>query len=230
MHRISVTFVVVICLLAQPLSAVERSVEEFKEYAAKRLFKVDQDDLNAYVAKVDSDSDGKISEEEFRGRVKAYLQVFKQVTVKTQKLGHGLPDNWLTDWHEAKKKSSETGKPILAMFSASWCGPCKTMIGTVFPTDEAMAALEDFVPVYIDSEKQRELASENGIRAFPTFKCFASNAEEAAEHVGAKPTEGFIELLKDFKGAAFKLKEAEAAETDETKSDETEAKDTGTDE
>lgn len=187
-----------ICIAGPTLFAKERSVEEFKEYASKRLFKVESDDLDAYVAKVDRDGDGTVSEEEFQKRIVAYLQVFKQTSVKAQKLGHGLPENWLTDWDQATKKSSETGKPILAMFSASWCGPCKTMIGTVFPTDEARNALDDFVAVYIDSEKQRDLASENGIRAFPTFKCFSPAQEEVAEHVGAKPTEGFLKLLDEF--------------------------------
>ena len=211
MKIIQLTILCVAVSTAATLEAKERSTDDFKAYAAKRLSKVDEGQLETYVSKVDKNSDGSVSEEEFQSRIKIYLEVFKRAEIKAQKLGHGLPENWFTDWEKAKQESSQTGKPILAMFSASWCGPCKTMISNVFPTDDVQGALESFVAVYIDSEKHRELASENGIRAFPTFKCFTTEDLEVAEHVGAKPTEGFLELLDQFQGKVLE-KQREVSE------------------
>ena len=198
------------CGLVVPTTSIakERSVENFTKYVARRLVKTEDSKLAEFVARVDKNSDGVISDEEFANRIAAYQQVFQKVQVKATKRGHGLPENWLTNFDEAIKQSQETGKPIVAMYSASWCGPCKWMIATVYPTEEASKALEDFVPVYIDCEKHRDLATQNKIRAFPTFKVFTNEGVEAATHVGASNTEGFIELLTEFHAAAIeKLQE-----------------------
>ena len=55
------------------------------------------------------------------------------------------------------------------------------------------------MPVYIDSEKQVDLASENGIRAYPTFVCFDSEGEPIGEHVGGGGVDEFLEMLATFK-------------------------------
>lgn len=194
-------FAILTCL-APAAFAKDLSVKEFRNYAQRRLVKVEAEKLDSFVALVDKDQDGKISGSEFKARLLAYQEIFQRVEVKPQKLGHNLPENWHTDWKKAQEESIKTGKPIVAMFSASWCGPCKTMIASVFPTDEVQTALKDFVPVYIDSEKDRELAGKYDIRAYPTFKCITPEQEEASGHVGGKPVEGFVELLAKFKTAA----------------------------
>lgn len=185
-------------------SAEDRTIEEFQEYASRRLGKVDQELLVAFVERVDADGDGTISGEEFSGRIAAFQQTFKALPSAPHK-SHGLPENWLTDFKEAQKESVSSGKPIVAMFSASWCGPCKAMIARVFPTDEAKEALDDFVPVYIDSEKERELAAKYEIRAFPTFVCINAKDAEVERHVGGGDVAKFAGVLEDFGAAASKL-------------------------
>lgn len=221
MSRLTLSCCIAIGLFASCLSgalAKERSVDDFRSYAQRRLAKVDDAKLTEFVQRVDKNNDGVISDAEFKSRVAAYQEVFRGLRAKASKRGHGLPDNWLTDFDEALAESKKTGKPVLAMFSASWCGPCKMMIATVYPTKDAKKALADFVPVYIDSEKKRDLASKNDIRAFPTFKCFTPEGELADDHVGATQTAGFIELLTQFHAAATeKLQEqsSERAEQDD---------------
>lgn len=213
--RSKLIYFAILTCLAPVAFAKELSVKEFRNYAQRRLVKVEAEKLDSFVALVDKDQDGKISETEFKTRLLAYQEIFQRVEVKPQKLGHNLPENWHTDWKKAQEESVRTGKPIVAMFSASWCGPCKTMIATVFPTDEVQTALKDFVPVYIDSEKDRELAGKYDIRAYPTFKCITPEQEEASGHVGGKPVEGFVELLGKFKTAAKeKIAAAKEAEKD----------------
>lgn len=187
-----------------PVDAAERSAAEFKAYAERRLADVDASELLAFVEKVDKDGDGAISDDEFRDRITAFQEVFKS---KVPKGGsrHGLPENWSKDFAEARKQSEETGKPLVAMFSTSWCGPCKMMIARVFPTAQAKEALESFVPVYVDSEKHRDLAGKYEIRAFPTFVCLEPGGKEAARHVGAGNVEKFAELLADFSVAVAEL-------------------------
>lgn len=183
------------------VTAKDRTLEEFQAYAARRMAKVDEKQLAEFAKVLDANDDGTVSDAEFAKRISAYQKVFTKVTPKHSQRGHGLPENWLTDFEKAREASTKTGKPIVAMFSASWCGPCKAMIANVYPTDEAMTALKDFVPVYIDSEKQQELASENDIRAFPTFVCFAKDGESVDQHVGGGGVEKFTQMLSKFKAA-----------------------------
>ena len=180
------------------LSAKERTAEQMRVYAEKRIANADAEQLDIFVKSLDKDGDGKISDGEFARRIEVFQQVFVTVQPVPSNKGEKLPDNWMTDWEKARAKSMETGKPVVAMFSASWCGPCKMMIANVYPTKEAKEALESFVPVYIDSEKQVELASENGIRAYPTFVCFDAEGESISQHVGGGGVDDFLEMLGSF--------------------------------
>ena len=193
--------------------AKNRTTEDFQDYASRRMADVDDKQLVAFVKLVDKNDDGEISDTEFASRVEAYQQLFKSAQPKHRRQGHGLPDNWLTDFKKAREASIESDKPIVAMFSASWCGPCKKMIATVYPTDEAMNALESFVPVYIDSEKQRELAAKNNINSFPTFICFDIDGVAVERHSGGGSVEKFTEMLARFKVAELESKE-EKGETE----------------
>ena len=180
------------------LLAKDRTAEELRTYAERRIANADDEQLNAFVTSLDLDADGTITDAEFKRRIEVFQQVFVTVQPVPAAGGHGLPDNWMTDFEKARVKSAETGKPVLAMFSASWCGPCKMMIANVYPTDEAKQALDAFVPVYIDSEQQVDLATKNEVRAYPTFICFDTDGESIGQHVGGGGVDDFVSMLATF--------------------------------
>ncbi len=91
-----------------------------------------------------------------------------------------LPD--LVHWvpvADAMRLSEDTQKPILYVFSASWCEPCKQMRWEVFAdADSAEQINRDFVPVYalengeagLSTEAEvDELTQKYGIGAYPTL-------------------------------------------------------------
>ena len=45
-------------------------------------------------------------------------------TTGTAENSHGVPAPWGLDWAAALKHASEGKKPVVAMFSTSWCPPC----------------------------------------------------------------------------------------------------------
>ena len=180
------------------LVAKDRTAEELRSYAERRIANADDEQLNAFVTSLDLNADGTITDAEFKRRIEVFQQVFVTVQPVPAGGGHSLPDNWMTDFEKAREKSAETGKPVLAMFSASWCGPCKMMIANVYPTDEAKQALDAFVPVYIDSEQQVELATKNEVRAYPTFICFDTDGESIGQHVGGGSVDDFVSMLANF--------------------------------
>lgn len=201
------------------LEAKERTTEQMRAYAERRIAKADEEQLTKFVSAIDRDSDGKITDEEFARRIEVFQQIFVTVKPIPASSGDKLPENWLTDWEKAREESQKTGKPVVAMFSASWCGPCKMMIANVYPTEEAKQALKAFVPVYIDSEKLVDLASENNIRAYPTFVCFDAEGESVAQKVGGGGVDAFLEMLASFEAEAKPASETPAESKPEEPTD-----------
>lgn len=59
--------------------------------------------------------------------------------------------NWLADASEARKKSKETGRPVLLHWYTEICGPCKTMDANVFADPSVKAYVNaHFIPCRID--------------------------------------------------------------------------------
>lgn len=86
-----------------------------------------------------------------------------------------LPDStipWREDYATALAESRASGKPVLVVFSASWCPPCKTMKRQVWPDAKVAAAVENgFVSMYVDVDlKQYEPVVERyNIRGIPSI-------------------------------------------------------------
>jgi thioredoxin-like negative regulator of GroEL len=64
--------------------------------------------------------------------------------------------------HFVVEKSKD--EPVVVAFTASWCGPCKTLK----PKLSALADKWGFTLAIVDAGDQRELAGLYGVRAVPT--------------------------------------------------------------
>ena len=82
--------------------------------------------------------------------------------VKAKFTGASTPEGWLDDLEIAKARAKASGKMILAAFEGSdWCGWCKKMEKDVYTQPDFMPRVTSrFVPVYIDSPRDRDLLSE----------------------------------------------------------------------
>lgn len=113
-----------------------------------------------------------------------------------------LPAGWFQDWDQAAAEAKKTGKPMLAVFSAEWCGPCKMMERDVYPKEHVKAALEKWVPVHIDEAADPKTTQKFNIDAFPTFVLLDSDAKEFERFKGARPAEGFVTTFESLLEAA----------------------------
>ncbi|MGE0129019.1 MAG: thioredoxin [Blastocatellales bacterium] len=84
-------------------------------------------------------------------------------------------------------------KPVLADFSATWCGPCKAML----PIVERLAARFDGQAevVKVDIDQAGELALAHGVRSVPTFLLFV-NGQVAERIVGSTSESSLATLIE----------------------------------
>jgi thiol:disulfide interchange protein len=55
------------------------------------------------------------------------------------------PAGFVTNYNSALSRSRRDRKPMVLVFSASWCPPCKQMKREVYPSAEVTAIRDDFV-------------------------------------------------------------------------------------
>lgn len=67
------------------------------------------------------------------------------------------------------KAAKENGKPIILVFSASWCGPCQQMVKNVYPSSEVQPLQDKFNWAYldIDDETNGKLAEGFKVETIP---------------------------------------------------------------
>ncbi len=104
-----------------------------------------------------------------------------------------------TLFKQAVQKAKSTGKLIFVDCYTSWCGPCKTMLTTVFPQEMVGNFMNPrYLCLKIDMEKGEgpELAKKWQIAAYPTFIIFNSTGQEIGRFLGGCKAEEFIEKVK----------------------------------
>jgi len=80
-------------------------------------------------------------------------------------------------------------KVFVVQFSATWCGPCKTLTKTIKENEDKFTN-----PIYkMDLDTNAELASVLGIRSVPTIIRF-ENEQEVKRAIGNQTFEQLLEL------------------------------------
>ncbi|UCH93531.1 MAG: thioredoxin family protein [Candidatus Aminicenantes bacterium] len=120
---------------------------------------------------------------------------------KTEKIGN---ISWYTEqntFDEIVNIAKKENKQILAVFSATWCGPCKAVKKKVFATDDFQKVADRVVLLYIEETdpKSKEYLKKNKIIAFPTFKIFSKDGIELDSKPPERTLEGFLEWIDDVK-------------------------------
>jgi thioredoxin-like negative regulator of GroEL len=105
------------------------------------------------------------------------------------------PAGWGTDFTNALAQAQARRQPVLAYFTASWCGPCKMMARTTLTNEAVIQALTNFSHVAVDIDEQRELAQQHGVRAVPTFQLLAANGDEISSTTGYQDAARFLHWL-----------------------------------
>jgi thiol-disulfide isomerase/thioredoxin len=100
-------------------------------------------------------------------------------------------------WNEVLAKAKKENKIIFVDAYASWCGPCKRMVATVFVTKEAGDYFNDkFINFKIDMEKGEgpAFAKKYPVRAYPTLMFIDYDGTLVHQKVGAQSVNSLLAL------------------------------------
>ena len=96
---------------------------------------------------------------------------------------------------ELKQKINNKENFVLDLF-ATWCGPCKIMLGNLEKVNESL--IQKGTPKYsvykFDIEQDMDLMKEWNVRGVPTIKIF-ENGEETFSRPGVMSSDQLLKLL-----------------------------------
>jgi len=101
------------------------------------------------------------------------------------------------DFEVAMKESKASGKPVITIFSAKWCGPCQKMKKSVYPSAEVAPYHDKFIWAYLDTDKPKNssLSKQFKVNGIPHI-AFVTPAGELIESTrGSVPPAAFAKTL-----------------------------------
>lgn len=116
-----------------------------------------------------------------------------------KQLPEAVEPEYIGDYNTALERSATEGKPVIFIFSASWCGPCQQMRKQVYPSPQVQNVAGGFIWAYLDVDKgkNRPWAEKYGVRGIPHIVVTDSKGNVRGQVVGSRSPDAFAAFLKE---------------------------------
>lgn len=95
----------------------------------------------------------------------------------------------------AQAAAKNNNQLILIDFWATWCGPCKQMDADVWSLPETAAIKRNFVPVKIDIDAERALATQYNVQSIPMLILMDYEGTSIHTYVGYKGKQDLLDFI-----------------------------------
>lgn len=119
-------------------------------------------------------------------------------------LAHSGTAEWLTSYTNVLQAAKQEQKPVLVQFTAEWCHYCKQMEKSTLQEQAAIAAMQPYLLLRLDYDKETALVRHFGIQGVPAFIVLDQSGDEAARTAGFQPSADFSKWLKESEDAVRK--------------------------
>jgi len=118
--------------------------------------------------------------------------------------GDGAGIRW-KPYKEGIALAKQEGKKIYLHFYADWCTYCKQMDQSTFMATEVMSYLnKHFIPVRVDTDKEKEVARKYNVRPIPDNWFLDGKGERIANRPGYISPGDLYLLLKYYRTDSYK--------------------------
>jgi thioredoxin-like negative regulator of GroEL len=100
-------------------------------------------------------------------------------------------------YEQAAERSMKEGKPIFAVFSATWCRPCQQFKrGALSDPRVEKTVKEGFIPAYVDIDEQRSAAKKFKVSGVPAMAVI-KGGERIRGAIGMLDAEVVLKFLEE---------------------------------
>jgi thiol:disulfide interchange protein len=103
---------------------------------------------------------------------------------------------WRNDFSTAQQEARASRKPVLAYFTAGWCGPCQKMKTTTWNDPTVEHVLQGYVPVKIDIDQHNDLARKYEADRIPLFVVLDDAGKPVKRYEGMMYADEFVRWVK----------------------------------
>jgi len=132
------------------------------------------------------------------------IALFSFILVSGSALSAGLEVNW-NSYQPGMKKIADEDKKGFILFYTDRCAYCKMMDQKTFSDDAVITFLnQNFVPIRVDAEEQRDVAKKYGVNKFPNTWFIAEDQSGIGKRPGFIPPELLLEMLRYIDSDSFR--------------------------
>ena len=122
------------------------------------------------------------------------------------------PSNSQIQWHNnlktAHQVSTQTNKPMLVMFDASWCGYCRKMKQQTLSDPKMIRYVnETFVPVSLNFDRDKRVAEILNVQSIPCTVVLSPDVDLLARVVGYTETSALHTKLESARALQARLQQ-----------------------
>ncbi len=135
--------------------------------------------------------------------MKKFMFVFTALAVATTLLAGDFPKGspkFVESHRKAMSTAQKEGKPVVLVFTASWCPPCQVMKKSVYPSDAVKQYHDKFVWAYldVDDKDNKTTAGQYGVNGIPHIEFVDAEGKSLVQkQVGSTSPENFAKKLAD---------------------------------